>query len=83
VSESPPEQPTHVTTRGEAVETIETVGYKNRLRARWLALPERTRLAVTLAVQIVLTLLLLAWVVELGYAMLIIFAVAWSHRLHG
>jgi branched-chain amino acid transport system permease protein len=83
VSESPPEQPAHVTTRGEPVETVETVGFKNQLRARWRALPERTRLAITLAVQAVVTLLLLAWVVELGYAVLIIFAVAWSRRLHG
>jgi branched-chain amino acid transport system permease protein len=67
----------------EPVERIETVGLMNQLRARWRSLPERTRIAITLAVQILLTILLLTWVVELGYALLVIFAIAWSHRLHG
>jgi branched-chain amino acid transport system permease protein len=83
VSESPPEQPTHVTTSGEEVETPEAVGFRNRIRARWRSQPERTRTAITLAVEVLITVLLLAWVVELGYAMLIIFAVLWTRRLHG
>jgi branched-chain amino acid transport system permease protein len=60
----------------------EVVGFRNQLRARWRGLTERTRIAATLAIQIVVTVVLLVWVVELGYAALLIFAIWWTRQLH-
>jgi branched-chain amino acid transport system permease protein len=81
MSESSAEQPIHLDTRGGDVH--EVVGYRNKLRARWRALPERTRIVATLATQAVVTVLLLLWVIELGWAALIIFAIWWTRRLDG
>jgi branched-chain amino acid transport system permease protein len=69
---------TYVGTRGEIPEEI---GFRNRLRARWRALPEEQRAAATVGVQLGLAILL--WFVDhaLGYAVLTIAALLWLRKL--
>ena len=51
------------------------------LKARWRGQPERRRLGITIAVQAILVVLLLAWVSSVGWALAITFAVLWLRKL--
>jgi branched-chain amino acid transport system permease protein len=82
--DSPSQAPAQADTRGapvpEPVHEAEAVGFRNRLRARWRGLPERTRLLITLGIHAVIVVLLLLWVIELGWAALIGFSIWWTRR---
>jgi|tagenome__1003787_1003787.scaffolds.fasta_scaffold20973623_2 branched-chain amino acid transport system permease protein len=70
---------THVGTQGESPR--EEIGFRNRLRARWRALPERQRWAAAIAGQVALAILLFFVDNSLGYAVLTISALWWLRRL--
>jgi len=57
------------------------VGFRNKLRARWRALPEEQRWAATVTAELLLSILL--WLVDhaLGYGTLTLFTLIWLHRL--
>jgi branched-chain amino acid transport system permease protein len=57
------------------------IGLRNQLRARWRALPDTTRIATTLGVQVVLGILLFFLDHSLGYAAWIWAFCAWLRRL--
>jgi branched-chain amino acid transport system permease protein len=57
------------------------IGFRNQLRARWRALPETTRIAVTLGVQVVVGVLLFFLDHSLGYAAWIWSLCVWLKRL--
>ena len=65
---------THVGTRGEVPEQV---GFRNKLRARWRALPIEQRWGATIALQLALALGL--WFLDrsLGYAALVVEVLLW------
>ena len=69
---------THVGTRGEVPEQV---GFRNKLRARWRALPIEQRWGATIALQLALALGL--WFLDrsLGYAALVVAALLWLRKL--
>ena len=69
---------THVGTRGEAPEQV---GFRNKLRARWRALPIEQRWGATIALQLALALGL--WFLDrsLGYAALVVEVLLWLRKL--
>jgi branched-chain amino acid transport system permease protein len=70
---------THVGTRGDS--PPETIGLRNRLRARWKALPPEQRIGASIAGAIVLAILLFFVDHALGYALLTLAALYWIRRL--
>jgi branched-chain amino acid transport system permease protein len=64
-----------------AAPEVEMVGWSNRLQAWWKKLPQPTRWALTVAIQAAIVVLLLLWVVELGWAALVFFAVWWTRQV--
>jgi hypothetical protein len=68
---------THVGTRGEIAEQI---GFRNKLRASWRALPAAA-LGATVGIQLAIAILF--WFVDhsLGYAALTVSAIYWLRRL--
>src|SRR5207247_11370141 len=56
---------------GLTASVIETVGFRNKLRARWRALPEKTRLGISTGVVAALGILLFFVDHSLGYAVLL------------
>jgi branched-chain amino acid transport system permease protein len=71
---------THVGTQGEAPRD-DVVGFRNQMRARWHALPERTRIVIAIGVEIVLAILLFFVDHALGVAVGVIAALYWTFRL--
>jgi branched-chain amino acid transport system permease protein len=69
---------THVTTRGEAPEEV---GFRNKLRARWRALPQEQRWGLTVAFQLAIAFALWGLSLSLTYAALFIFALRWLGKL--
>src|SRR5205823_7547635 len=69
---------THVGTQGEAPEEV---GYRNKLRARWRALPLEQQWAATIVIQVGIALLLGLLSFSLTYATLFIFALMWLRKL--
>ncbi len=57
------------------------VGFRNQMRARWRGLPERQRWAITIAVELLVSILF--WLVDsaLGYGIALIFTVLWLRRM--
>ena len=68
----------HVTTQGEAAEAV---GFRNKARARWRALPDLQRYAITIAVQVAIALALWGLSLSLTYTALLIFAIWWLGKL--
>ena len=62
---------THVGTRGEAPEEV---GFRNQLRARWRALPQEQRWAITIVVELAIAFALWGLALSLTYAALFVFA---------
>ena len=60
---------------------IETVGFRNKLRARWHALPETTRLGISTGIVVGLGILLFFVDHSLGYAVLIGLLQGWNEGL--
>jgi branched-chain amino acid transport system permease protein len=69
---------THVGTRGEHVEVV---GFRNRVRARWRALPQATRRTITLAIEAALVIILGVLDYSLGVGLALVFALLWLRRL--
>ena len=65
-------------TEGEA---LEQVGFRNRLRARWKALPVLTRAAIAIGLEVALAILFYALDNSLGYGVLTVAALYWLRRL--
>jgi len=63
------------------VSAVEHVGFRNQMRARWEALPERQRLVITLVVEVLVSVLF--WFVNagLGYAVALIFTALWLRKM--
>jgi branched-chain amino acid transport system permease protein len=59
----------------------DVVGLRNQLRARWHALPERTRIAVAIGLEIVLAILLFFVDHSLGVAVAVIASLYWLFRV--
>ena len=59
----------------------EVVGFRNQQRARWDALPVRQRAAISIALELLLAVLLFFVDHSLGYAVVVISALYWIHRL--
>jgi branched-chain amino acid transport system permease protein len=59
----------------------EQIGFRNKLRARWRALPERERFGITIGLELAFAIAL--WFVDhaLGYAFLVVAAVLWLRKL--
>jgi len=57
------------------------LGFRRSLRARWNALPERTRIAIAIGAEIVLSVLLFFVDHSLGFAAITITAIYWTYRL--
>jgi branched-chain amino acid transport system permease protein len=70
---------TYVDTRGDSPH--ETIGLRNRLRARWKELPFEQRAGASIGAAIALAILLFFVDHALGYAVLTISALYWIHRL--
>ncbi len=62
---------------------LEEIGLRNRLRARWRALPDSTRFGITLGLQAAIAVLFFFVDHALGYAVVTISALLWLRRLHG
>ena len=60
---------------------IDTVGFRNKLRAQWKALPFEQRAGISIAVTVVFAILLFFVDHALGYALLTLSALYWIHRL--
>jgi branched-chain amino acid transport system permease protein len=58
------------------------IGWRNQLRARWRALPERQRIATVAIVEAVLGLLLFLVDHSLGYATWLVSGLFWLRRIH-
>src|SRR5438093_4011976 len=69
---------THVGTRGEVPEEI---GLRNQLRARWRALPQERRWAITIVLQLAIAFALWGLALSLTYAALFVFALLWLRKL--
>jgi branched-chain amino acid transport system permease protein len=69
---------TQLAPEGDAPEEI---GFRNRLRARWRALPVLTRAGIGIGLEIALAILLFFVDHSLGYAVLTVAALYWVHRL--
>src|SRR2546427_682793 len=63
---------THVGTRGEAPEEV---GFRNQLRARWRALPQERRWAITIVLELAIAFALWGLALSLTYAALFIFTI--------
>ena len=59
----------------------EEIGLRNQLRARWRALPQQQRWAITVVLQLLLAILLFFVDHALGYATLVIAALLWLRKL--
>ena len=59
----------------------EQIGFRNQLRSRWKALPERQRVAATLTFQLVVSILLGLLDHSLGYGVALLFTIFWLRRL--
>src|SRR5690348_6958800 len=59
----------------------EQIGLRNQLRARWKALPEQTRIGVSIALEIALAILLFFVDHSLAVAVLAVSAIYWIRRL--
>ena len=59
----------------------ETVGLRNKLRARWEALPYRQRAAIAIGLELLLAVLLFFVDHSLGYAVVAIAALYWIHQM--
>ena len=57
------------------------MGFRNQKRARWDALPERQRAAISIALELLLAVLLFFIDHSLGYAVVVISALYWIHHL--
>jgi branched-chain amino acid transport system permease protein len=69
---------THVGTRGEAPEDV---GFRNKLRARWRALPERQRWLFTIGLQLAISFALWGLSLSLTYAALFLFSLTWLKKV--
>ena len=69
---------TNVNTEGEATEQV---GLRNKLSARWRALPKEQRWGLTIAFQLALAFVLWGLARSLTYAVLFIFALLWLRRV--
>jgi branched-chain amino acid transport system permease protein len=69
------------TAQGEAPRDAGAVGFRNQMRARWNALPERTRTAVTLGLELVVAILLFFVDHALGIGFAVVVSVLWMRRL--
>jgi branched-chain amino acid transport system permease protein len=78
VSESPAAEPAHLDTRGDA--PVE-VGFRNRLRAKWNALPQQRRWAIIVAAEVALAILLGVPDVALGVGVATLAALLWLPKL--
>ena len=58
-----------------------TIGFRNQMRARWQSLPERTRIGVSLGLEILLAILLFFVDHSLGIAVGVVAAIYWIFRL--
>ena len=69
-------------TEGASIDSApEVVGFRNQQRARWDALPVRQRAAIAIALELLLAVLLFFVDHSLGYAVVVISALYWIHRL--
>src|SRR5439155_1884000 len=59
----------------------EAVGFRNQLRARWHALPDRQRAAISIAGELLLAVLLFFIDHSLGYAVVVISGLYWMRRV--
>ena len=78
MSETPPEQPTHVSTRGDAPEQV---GYRNRARAAWRGQSQERRWAIVVGAEILLAILLGLPDPSLGVAVALVAALFWLPKL--
>jgi branched-chain amino acid transport system permease protein len=69
---------THVDTRGEAPEDV---GLRNKLQARWRALPQEQRWAITILLQLAIAFALWGLSLSLTYAALFVFALSWLGKV--
>src|SRR5258705_3169646 len=69
---------TQVDTEGEATEQV---GLRNKLTARWRALPDEQRLGLTVVFQLAFAFALWGLARSLTYAALFIFALLWLRRV--
>jgi branched-chain amino acid transport system permease protein len=60
---------------------IDTIGFRNQVRAQWKAMPFEQRLGVSIGVTIAFAILLYFVDHALGYALLTLSALYWIHRL--
>src|SRR6266567_1863390 len=70
---------THVGTQGESPD--DQVGFRNKLRARWRALPAQQQLGATIAVQLAIAFALWGLARSLTVAALFIFALLWLRKV--
>src|SRR5262249_34186743 len=64
-----------------ATATAEHIGFRNQMRARWHALSEHQRWAVTIGVEVIVPLLGFALDHALGYGLAVLFTVLWCRRM--
>ncbi|HLM35234.1 MAG TPA: branched-chain amino acid ABC transporter permease [Gaiellaceae bacterium] len=77
MSESPPEQPRHVETRGAAPE----VGYRNRARAAWHSQSQERRWAIVIGAELLLAILLGLPDTSLGIGVALVAALFWLPKV--
>ncbi len=70
---------THMGTQGESPD--DQVGFRNKLRARWRALPAQQQLGATIAVQLAIAFALWGLARSLTVAALFIFALLWLRKV--
>jgi branched-chain amino acid transport system permease protein len=66
-----PQEPAH----------LDEVGFRNQLRARWKALPERERIGISVGLELLLAILLFLVDHSLGYGTATVAAMYWIYRL--
>jgi branched-chain amino acid transport system permease protein len=69
------------TTPAGAARGGDEIGFRNRLRARWRALPAASRAAISIGAIVVVSILLFLIDHALGYGLLTLGALYWIHRL--
>jgi branched-chain amino acid transport system permease protein len=75
------EHPEGTRVDGSGDSPLETIGLRNRLRARWKELPLGQRVGTSIGAEVVLAILLFLVDRSLGYAVLTLSALYWIHRL--
>jgi branched-chain amino acid transport system permease protein len=60
---------------------LDEVGFRNQMRARWRALPERQRIAIAVGLELLLAILLFFVDHSLGYGTATVAAIYWIYRL--